>query len=116
MDINVYANKALKDYFNILSTKGYLPDKDTDNVLIYVYINDILNKYDKYITEEEFGIILDLLKCLNKQTCFLTNVIPNKHIASVNNYLLATPIKISEKDIIRITQDVKLRLVDGVIE
>ena len=59
------ASDILENYFNILSQTGYYNYNSVYKILVFLFIDDLLNtEMNIYITEEDYNLIADILECL----------------------------------------------------
>ena len=66
------ASDILENYFNILSQTGYYNYNSVYKILVFLFIDDLLNtEMNIYITEEDYNLIADILECLYSFECLI---------------------------------------------
>ena len=70
--ITEQASDILENYFNILSQTGYYNYNSVYKILVFLFIDDLLNtEMNVYITEEDYNLIADILECLYSFECLI---------------------------------------------
>lgn len=65
-------SKSLDRYFNTLATLGYINCKETDKLIILLFINDILDlNLTDSISEEDYKLLNKCLYCLYGTSCLI---------------------------------------------
>ena len=64
-DFNLITIDTLNKYFNILSKKGYVKNKEVNKVIILTFLSRLLNDFSEYITEEDYNDIIKSVYCLS---------------------------------------------------
>lgn len=68
IDINLYS--ALKEYYNHLFNTGYSSKKESDNLLVYTFIEELVKNFpSSSISEKDYSAINGALSCLYNSTC-----------------------------------------------
>ena len=66
-------NESLTRYFDVLSKLGYTSYSEIGELLVLIFIYDLLeNDCKSFITEEEYRIIDNALYCLYGSTCLIS--------------------------------------------
>ena len=108
-ELKTLAQCATERYFNVLQQTGYINDSDVNKLLLLLFLNDFLNGYSYYITDEDYAKINSIIRCLSNTTC-LVPYMEYKEIMkgrpSQGTYRITT------EDVLRDTQDYNLRLVN----
>lgn len=69
-------------YFNILSNYGYIDEIQTNKVLVYTLIEELINgPYNTLITDKDYRVITDALYCLFGSSCLFEYTDKSKYIA-----------------------------------
>lgn len=100
---NVY--NSINSYFNHLGNVGYQKQSDVNKLILYTFIQDLLDKdFRGYVNEKDYGIINRVLYCLYGSTCLIPypdyyNSKNNKvmYLGSVSE--LANRVAVLEKDV-----------------
>lgn len=70
MEVTNDVFNSINRYFHSLSNLGYKKDKDVYNLLIYIFIEEILcGPSSQFITEEDYNNIDKALYCLYGTSC-----------------------------------------------
>lgn len=70
MDEIIY--NALSRYYHALSLKGYMPEIDSDKLLVFIFLRDfVFTDYRGYIKEKDYHLIEKALDCLYGTTCLI---------------------------------------------
>lgn len=70
MDELIY--DALSSYYNALELKGYMSQKDSEKLLVLIFIRDfVFNDYRGLISKEDYYLIERALDCLYGTTCLI---------------------------------------------
>lgn len=113
MNIDSIAFNAIKKYKNTLSKVGYCNSIELKKALVLIFITELLkDDYSVFITEDDYSIINNTLMCLSKNSCLIDYYEYAHHVEPIKNYLLDTPIKISEKNVIRFAENNVLKLIN----
>lgn len=111
MDNRVITLKALKNYYQTLRKTGYVPKSDVYALMVLSFITDLCSQeYAWYISQEDYKYLINLLQCLGKQYCLVPFDWESIKTDPVNNYLENIPIKITEDEVIRLGQEIVLKL------
>lgn len=63
---------ALSKYYHALSLKGYMPEIDSDKLLVLIFLRDfILNDYRELIKEKDYHVIEEALDCIYGTSCLI---------------------------------------------
>ena len=105
--------QSLNRYFIILQHTGYINDQTTFKLVLLSFIEEFLNKYQGYITEEDYNKISRIVSCMADNSCLIPYGEYKKPSPILVNYVYNIPIRISETDFIRNTEpEETLRLVN----
>lgn len=106
------AYTGVSNYFQALSTFGYKGYKEVNKLLVLLFIEDLLRgSFSLYIDEDDYKVITNVLYCLFGSTC----LIPYPEFAvstSLVQTLKGITPRITESDILRLSEDELLRLVN----
>ena len=70
MDELIY--DALSSYYHALELKGYMPQKDSEKLLVLIFIRDfVFHDYRGLISKEDYYLIERALDCLYGTTCLI---------------------------------------------
>ena len=79
------ASDILENYFNILSQTGYYNYNSVYKILVFLFIDDLLNtEMNIYITEEDYNLIADILECQYSFECLIPYSEFNKNTNSIS--------------------------------
>ena len=104
--------QALDRYFSVLQKTGYIQYKDVDKLILLIFLQEIIDQYPYYVTESDYNIINDILVCLYGSTCLIPYSQYQKVSEPIDNYIINTPIRISEDSDIRTSQEDNIRLIN----
>ena len=104
---------SLERYFTVLEKVGYTSETNVNKLILLQFLQEFIQNYEYYITEEDYNKIESIIQCLSGASC----LIPYKQYKSmslpVNGYTVLEPVRITEDEIIRHTEaEEGLRLVD----
>ena len=103
---------ALQDYFNHLEKVGYMRYDNVFRLIVFLYIDEILHAYTLMnITEEDYNIINNTLQCLYG-TCLLPYPEFIKNLPYLNIDSEADKLREVEWDVLRRTEDSRLRIIE----
>ena len=105
--------QALERYFSVLEKVGYVKQKDVDKLVLLTFLQDIIEHYSYYITEDDYNMINSIIVCLYGSSCLIPFAQYQKISEPVDNYILSIPIRISEDYTIRHSQEEVERLVNN---
>lgn len=71
-EINNLIANAIQKYFNKLFHLGYIKSKETDIMLLLLFIEELLNDDNYFITEEDYKIITTALNKLYGSSCIIS--------------------------------------------
>lgn len=104
--------ESLHRYFTVLEKTGYIKDSDVNKVLFLSFIQEFLDEYNYYITEDDYNTIDKIINCMSGVSC----LIPYKQFKELSipmvNYVYNIPVRITEDDILKHTESEELRLVN----
>lgn len=118
----MYASKSteqssnlLEEYFNILSQTGYYNYNSVYKILVFLFIDDILNtEMNTFITEEDYKLMTDILVCLCDSECLIPYPEFKEFTATLSSILGSSSIyRITEDYNTRITEDSLFRDVES---
>lgn len=91
---------SVDKYFTTLSHTGYISYKRVEELLVYTFIEELLNTMSEYIDDKDYTIIMNSLECLYGTSCTIPYPV---YIQTVSNIEKSEPdsIRITETDIIR---------------
>jgi hypothetical protein len=69
-ELNTLLANSLDKYFRVLAKIGYKSNKDVYGLITLIAINQILNVYNEYITEDDMRNISNALYCIGG-TCLI---------------------------------------------
>lgn len=100
------ASNLLEEYFNILSQTGYYNYNSVYKILVFLFIDDILNtEMNTFITEEDYKLMTDILTCLYDSEC----LIPYPEFKELTTTLSSV---LGSSSIYRITEDSNTRITE----
>ena len=71
--ITKQASNALEEYFDILTKTGYLDYETVNKLLVFLFIDDILNtETSAYVTNEDYNTLMEVLNIIYGNVCFLS--------------------------------------------
>lgn len=76
------ASEALNSYMEVLSKYGYVPNKESEILICYLILLEILyySDFSKYVNQDDFNLIKNNLNCLAINSCFILNNINKSNI------------------------------------
>lgn len=100
------ASDILENYFNILSQTGYYKYSSVYKILVFLFIDDILNtEMNTFITEDDYKLMVDILECLYGSEC----LIPYPEFKELTSTLSTI---LGSSSIYRITNDYSTRITE----
>lgn len=100
------ASDILENYFNILSQTGYYKYPSVYKILVFLFIDDILNtEMNTFITEDDYKLMVDILECLYGSEC----LIPYPEFKELTTTLSTI---LGSSSIYRITNDYSTRITE----
>ena len=101
------ASDILENYFNILSQTGYYNYNSVYKILVFLFIDDILNtEMNTFITEEDYKLMTDILTCLYDSECLIPYPEFKEFTTTLSSILGSSSIyRITEDSNTRITED-----------
>lgn len=112
-DLNNITLDALERYFKVLESVGYTTESNTNKILLLQFLQEFLQDYAYYITEEDYNVIERIVQCLGQSSC----LVPYREYQQISQvltgYIYSIPIRVTQDDDIRHTQvEDALRLVN----
>ena len=109
------ASNVLEEYFNILSQTGYYNYNSVYKILVFLFIDDILNtEMNTFITEEDYKLMTDILICLYDSECLIPYPEFKELTTTLSSILGSSSIyRITEDSNTRITEDSFFRDVES---
>lgn len=112
-ELDDVAVKALDNYYNILSTMGYVDNNKVLKLLYIVLMSKFMNSlFSMYIDDKDYKCIINSLNCMSDcmidfidYSTFKDNIEP---IYNMDNSIF----RITESDIVKLTEDNKLRVLE----
>ncbi len=111
-DIRGIAREALDNYFAVLTKTGYLNDRDTNKLLFLLFIDDFLDNFMGYVTQEDYNTLVRIINCLGQTDCIIPMFECKYDAQVVGTTLEDTPFRITEWVDLRDTQTFDLRLIN----
>lgn len=113
MDINQLTLTSINRYYNILSHTGYLEDSQVNKLLLLVFITELFqDDFSWFMSDDDYSRLMGIIDCISKSTCIVPYTKSAIHIKPVKNYLEDIPSRVSETNIIRLTESDLIRLSD----
>lgn len=111
MNINELTLISIKNYYKVLKSNGFLEYNQVYQLLLLSFIEDLFqDDLSWYITEEDYAVLTNIITCISKNSCLVPYSKTAIHTEPIRNYLEDTPIRISEKDIIKLNETDIFRL------
>lgn len=101
---------SLNRYFNSLAQTGYVNDRQCYDLLLFTFLTEFLQEF--IVTEEDYQKISRIITCLQQESCMIPYKSYVKAIEASKTYLYNQPIRITEDNITRISQEQNIRLVN----
>lgn len=95
-DIRMVTREALENYFSVLIKTGYLNDRDTNKLLLLLFMEDLLDNFMGYITQEDYNVIRRIINCLGQTDCIIPMFECKQDAVIVGTELEDTPFRITE--------------------
>lgn len=109
------ASDILENYFNILSQTGYYKYSSVYKILVFIFIDDILNtEMNTFVTEDDYKLMVDILECLYGSECLISY--PEfKELTTTLSTILgsSSAFRITEDSNVRISEDLFYRLIES---
>ena len=71
--ITQQASDAIEEYYKILEQVGYIKDETVNKLLVFLFIDDILNtETSAYVTNEDYNTLMEVLNIIYGNVCFLS--------------------------------------------
>lgn len=102
-------SEALDRYFNSLFKFGYVNYKDVYKILALISLQDILYSFQEYVSDKDYISIINSIYCLSGSTCFIRYPEYINDDSFTHNSKVNWTIRISEDNVIRVSQDGKFR-------
>lgn len=103
---------SITNYFNALAKSGYKSYKEVYNLLVLLFINELLqSSLSLYINEDDYRTIDNILNCLYGNSCIIPypQFIANTSLVQALN---TDTTRITENDVIRFTEDEQFKLLN----
>lgn len=111
MKINDILLKAINRYKDTLVKLGYCNNGEAEKVLVLSFISDLLkDDYSVFMTEDDYSTIMNTALCLSKNSCMIDYYEFAHHVKPIENYVLDTPIKVTEDNEIKLAEHNVLKL------
>lgn len=108
MELVYDVNDSLRKYFHTLSSVGYKGYSDVYRLLVYIFLEGILNNMGMYITEKDYSDIDKALYCLYGTSCAIPYPDYKRTFHVPRNKVLSK-YRISENNILRSTEEMNIR-------
>lgn len=63
--------QAIDRYFKVLEKIGYVKDQDVNKLILLTFLSEFTQKYQTYITEDDYITISNLITCLAGSSCLI---------------------------------------------
>lgn len=63
--------EALGRYYKVLEKTGYVKQGSVNQLLLLIFIQELLDNYSEFITEQDYAIIGSILECLYGSNCLI---------------------------------------------
>lgn len=64
MELTNDVYNSINRYFKSLTHMGYKPDSEVNKLLVFIFIEEMLDEGYEFITEEDYKIISSVLECM----------------------------------------------------
>lgn len=106
---NELLEKALSEYFKVLSVTGHRDYNDVYLLLVYDFIVSIIEgMWSIYVTEDDYKAMSKALNCLYGSSCLIPY--PEYITEETRNMLFV--LRLTEHEEFRLTEDVELRITE----
>lgn len=111
MEITNDALNAVNKYFHTLSNLGYKRDNDVNNLVVFLFLEELLcGTMAQFITENDYNTLDKALYCLYGTSCMIPYPDYRKtHIDTMNS--MPDEYRVSEEGILRMTEVDSVRAV-----
>lgn len=65
-------SESLDKYFNTLSSIGYLNNNKVNNIILLVGLQELLERFQEFITAEDYNKIDKIITCLMGKSCLVS--------------------------------------------
>lgn len=106
-ELDLITLSTIDKYYTYLDNLGYVENEEMNNILILSFINDILNIFPQYITDEDYDIILKAVQCLSAKSCFIPSphFLTQESLFKDSNYYKQKTFRVTEDSLFRLTED-----------
>ena len=87
--------ESLSRYFTVLQSLGYIPDTDTNKLILLQFIQEFLYEYQGYITEDDYRVLEQIMQCLSGTSCLIPFKQYQQLSIPVTGYIFNIPYRIS---------------------
>ena len=109
-EIDNVSYDAIYRYFNALSKFGYKSYGDVEKLIALLTLDEMLHVFNEYIDEDDFRAIINAIYCLSGTTCLIRYPEFVNHDSLTHKTKIGFTTRITEDDVIRDTQDYRLRI------
>lgn len=99
--------EALSRYFTVVEKTGYVNDADTCRLIFLGFLQEFLEEYQYYITEDDYKVIINIINCLSGSSCLIPYAQYIELSTPVEHYLYNVPFKVSQSSKLRFTEDLE---------
>lgn len=112
-DLDNITFDAFERYFAVLESVGYVTEGNTNKLLLLQFLQEFLQEYIHYITEEDYNIIEEILQCLAGTSCLIPYREYQQLSQPLTEYIYNIPFKVTQESNLRYTEmEENLRLVN----
>lgn len=70
-DFTKTLKQSMVNYFDMLHKVGYASDCKVKGLLLLTFLEQLLDEYDGYITEQDYNLIDNIVTCLMRSNCLV---------------------------------------------
>lgn len=103
--ITKITEESLTRYFKALSQKGYMPYNSVFNLLLVLFLDELLTNFSDFITENDYNIIIKNLYKLASNECLISYPSFKEYDELIRNTYRKIDTRITEDSILRLSED-----------
>ena len=104
-NITKIAEESLIRYFKALSQKGYMPYNSVFNLLLVLFLDELLTNFSDFVVEDDYNIIIRNLYKLADKECLISYPSFKEYDELIRNIYRKIDTRITEDSILRLSED-----------
>ena len=94
-ELDNLVSESLNRYFTVLESVGQVSDADTSKLILLQFLQEFLQEYQGYITEEDYRVIDRIIQCLAGTSCLIPYRQYQQLSIPVTGYIFNIPYRIN---------------------